>query len=172
MLDQLTLFAEDSLAPLLVQQGKKEDSSKTICSLKSSDCAEISSPNILSSKTLKTSLDGGNKRLLKSKVLGTSAMMPSLMQEILESLKPADVGLQYVFKEECCLVHNIYKGFNEDKVRIFMGYSPTLRTPKGGGHLPSVLKKNGELYSLTVREAELLMGYEIGWTDLKPAVTP
>ena len=37
------------------------------------------------------------------------------------------------------ILHNIYGGFNESKPRVFMDTSPTIRTSKGGGHLPSVL---------------------------------
>ena len=54
--------------------------------------------------------------------------------------------------------------------RIFMNYSPTLRTPKGGGHIPSVLKKNGEISSLTAEKAEMLMGFPTGWTDCDAVV--
>jgi len=36
------------------------------------------------------------------------------------------------------LIHNIYGGFGED-IRVFTDYSPTIRTPKGGGHLPMVV---------------------------------
>ncbi len=35
------------------------------------------------------------------------------------------------------MIHNVYGGFNEG-VREFTDYSPTIRTPKGGGHLPMV----------------------------------
>ena len=104
--------------------------------------------------------------IMKSKILGTTGEMPFLMQEILEYRNAEEDTLQSVFKEECCLVHNIYKGFKEDKVRIFNKYSPTLRTPKGGGHLPSILKKNGELSSLNPLEVEKIMGFPLGWTNL------
>ena len=36
------------------------------------------------------------------------------------------------------IIHNVYGGFKEDKVREFRDYSPTIRTPKGGGHIPLV----------------------------------
>ncbi len=36
------------------------------------------------------------------------------------------------------LIHNVYGGFGEKKPREFKDYSPTIRTPKGGGHLPVV----------------------------------
>ena len=116
---------------------------------------------------LKVLKNGEAFYIMKSKILGTTGEMPFLMQEILEYRNAEEDTLQSVFKEECCLVHNIYKGFKEDKVRIFNKYSPTLRTPKGGGHLPSILKKNGELSSLNPTDAEMIMGYPIGWTDLK-----
>ncbi len=35
------------------------------------------------------------------------------------------------------ILHNIYGGFKEG-IRIFEEHSPTIRTAKGGGHLPSV----------------------------------
>jgi len=40
---------------------------------------------------------------------------------------------------ETYLISNIYRGFKEG-VRMFDDYSPTLRTPKGGGHLPVVVQ--------------------------------
>lgn len=39
-------------------------------------------------------------------------------------------------------LHNIYGGFNENKVRVFEGKSPTLRTAAGGGHIPSFVKSS------------------------------
>jgi DNA (cytosine-5)-methyltransferase 3A len=36
-------------------------------------------------------------------------------------------------------MHNLYGGFGEKEHRIFLKKSPTLRTPKGGGHIPSLL---------------------------------
>jgi DNA (cytosine-5)-methyltransferase 3A len=36
-------------------------------------------------------------------------------------------------------MHNLYGGFKEKENRIFTEKSPTLRTPKGGGHIPSLL---------------------------------
>jgi len=38
------------------------------------------------------------------------------------------------------IVHNVYGGFNESKPRVFEEYSPTIRTPQGGGHIPMVAK--------------------------------
>ena len=115
---------------------------------------------------LKTLKNGEMFYIKRSKILGMSLKMPYLMQEILGFHKQEEDTLQSVFKVECCLVHNIYKGFKENKVRIFKDYTPTLRTPKGGGHLPSILKKNGELSSLNPLEAEILMGFPTEWTDL------
>jgi DNA (cytosine-5)-methyltransferase 3A len=37
-----------------------------------------------------------------------------------------------------CL-HNLYRGFNEIKNRVFIDKSPTIRTASGGGHIPSLL---------------------------------
>jgi len=38
------------------------------------------------------------------------------------------------------IIHNVYGGFGENKMREFIEYSPTIRTPKGGGHLPMVFQ--------------------------------
>jgi len=35
------------------------------------------------------------------------------------------------------IIHNLFGGFNEG-IRVFDKYSPTIRTAKGGGHIPSV----------------------------------
>ena len=113
-------------------------------------------------------LKNGQKYCAKrSKILDTSGEMQYLMREILGFHKQEEDTLQSVFSEECCLVHNIYGGFKEKKIRVFMDYSPTIRTPKGGGHQPLKLKKNGELYSLTPKELEKIMGFPQGWTDLE-----
>ena len=61
------------------------------------------------------------------------------------------------------LLHNIYGGFNEG-IRVFEDYSPTIRTPKGGGHLPSVLK-DSRIRRLTPCECERLQGFPDGWTE-------
>lgn len=37
------------------------------------------------------------------------------------------------------IAHNVYGGFGEEKIREFHDYSPTIRTPKGGGHIPLVV---------------------------------
>ena len=42
---------------------------------------------------------------------------------------------------ELPILHNIYGGFKEKKPRIFENYSPTIRTAKGGGHIPSIYIK-------------------------------
>lgn len=39
-------------------------------------------------------------------------------------------------------LHNLYGGFKETSVRVFEGKSPTIRTAKGGGHIPSFVKKD------------------------------
>lgn len=38
------------------------------------------------------------------------------------------------------ILHNVYGGFNESKPRVFEDYSPTVRTPQGGGHIPMVAR--------------------------------
>lgn len=40
------------------------------------------------------------------------------------------------------VLHNLYGGFKETGPRIFLDKSPTLRTASGGGHIPSLVKKN------------------------------
>lgn len=40
------------------------------------------------------------------------------------------------------ILSNIYGGFGETKPRIHNEYSPTIRTAKGGGHIPSVKLKD------------------------------
>ena len=85
------------------------------------------------------------------------------------------------------IVHNVYGGFNEKENREFHDTSPTIRTPKGGGHIPMVaqildnLKEQGleptergwesldklektQIRRLTPTECERLQGYEDGWT--------
>jgi len=42
------------------------------------------------------------------------------------------------------LIHNIYGGFGEEQPRVFEETSPTIRTPKGGGHLPLVAQLVGD----------------------------
>ena len=113
------------------------------------------------------SQNGGKHCKKRSKILGMSGGMQYLMLEILEYLSPVEDTLQSVLDEESCLVHNIYGGFKEKKVRVFMEYSPTIRTPKGGGHQPLKLKKSGEISTLTANELEAIMGYPQNWTDIE-----
>jgi DNA (cytosine-5)-methyltransferase 1 len=40
------------------------------------------------------------------------------------------------------LIHNVHGGFGESEPRIFKDYSPTIRTAKCGGHIPSVVQMN------------------------------
>ena len=121
----------------------------------------------LSLKMYKDSQNGGTPCMKRSKILGTIGAMQYLMHGILEFRKQDEDTLQSVFAEESCLIHNIYGGFKEKKIRIFAEYSPTIRTPKGGGHQPLKLKKNGEIYTLTAKELEIIMGFPPGWTDIE-----
>ena len=61
------------------------------------------------------------------------------------------------------LAHNIYGGFNEKKARIFDKYSPTIRTPKGGGHLPCVVDKEKGIRKITPLECFRLQGFPDDW---------
>jgi DNA-cytosine methyltransferase len=83
------------------------------------------------------------------------------------------------------LIHNVYGGFGESEPRIFEDISPTIRTPKGGGHLPMVAhtvrtggkasgidaKQNWDTYQvggrirrLTPIECERLQAFPDNWT--------
>ena len=61
------------------------------------------------------------------------------------------------------MIHNVYGGFGETKFREFKDYSPTIRTPKGGGHLPMV-KSETSIRRLTPIECERLQGFPDNWT--------
>jgi DNA-cytosine methyltransferase len=50
-----------------------------------------------------------------------------------------DIVLDDVFP---VALHNLYGGFKETKVRVFENKSPTIRTAKGGGHIPSFIKED------------------------------
>tara|TARA_R100000655_G_scaffold6047_1_gene17823 strand:+ start:165 stop:1367 length:1203 start_codon:yes stop_codon:yes gene_type:complete len=58
------------------------------------------------------------------------------------------------------IIHNLYNGFNED-IRIFKDYCPTLRTPKGGGHIPMVstntINKVDDKYYLSEEQQKRLL---------------
>jgi DNA (cytosine-5)-methyltransferase 1 len=68
------------------------------------------------------------------------------------------------------IIHNVYGGFGEQNVREFHDYSPTIRTPKGGGHLPMVVKKL-LIRKLTPTECERLQGFPDGWTKYGIKIT-
>lgn len=53
---------------------------------------------------------------------------------------------------ELPILHNIYGGFKETKPRIFTEYSPTIRTSKGGGHIPSIYVKGCSLRTRNYRD--------------------
>lgn len=75
-------------------------------------------------------------------------------------------GSQYVAednKEDRYIIHNVYGGFGEG-VREFREYSPTIRTPQGGGHIPNVVE-GVSIRRLTPVEAERLQGFPDGWTE-------
>ena len=44
-------------------------------------------------------------------------------------------------QQRTMILHNIYGGFNEHRPREFRDYSPPIRTPSGGGHLPIVAQR-------------------------------
>jgi len=68
---------------------------------------------------------------------------------------------------EPVILHNLYGGFKEKSVRVFENKSPTIRTAKGGGHIPSVVKvgniyksggQNGNVYSIDGKSPTVLAG--------------
>ena len=59
-------------------------------------------------------------------------------------------------------IHNLYNGFNEE-IRTFEGFSPTIRTAKGGGHIPSVYN-NSKIRRLTPRECFRLQDFPDSFT--------
>ena len=61
-------------------------------------------------------------------------------------------------------VHNVYGGFKEKRARMFYDACPTLRTPKGGGHVPN-LTDGHKVRRLMSIEAERLMSWADGWTS-------
>lgn len=63
-------------------------------------------------------------------------------------------GANYI---EGTALHNLYNGFNED-IRTFENFSPTIRTAKGGGHIPSVYIKS-KIRRLTPRECFRLQDF-------------
>jgi len=60
------------------------------------------------------------------------------------------------------MIHNVYGGFGEGIRESEI--SPTIRTPKGGGHLPMV-KSDMKIRRLTPTECERLQGFPDGWTE-------
>ncbi|RXG63699.1 hypothetical protein ES695_16035 [Candidatus Atribacteria bacterium 1244-E10-H5-B2] len=62
------------------------------------------------------------------------------------------------------IIHNKYGGFKEKKVRRFYDYSPTIRPPRGGGHIPDIVKDDS-MRRLTPTECERLQGFPDGWTE-------
>lgn len=65
--------------------------------------------------------------------------IPNVTQPIDKHIYLKDIVMDDV---EPVVLHNLYGGFNERSVRVFENKSPTLRTPKGGGHIPSFVKKD------------------------------
>jgi site-specific DNA-cytosine methylase len=67
------------------------------------------------------------------------------------------------------VLHNLYGGFKETKPRIFYCKSPTIRTPAGGGHIPSVTlidyDKEPPYRKLTPLECERLQTVSDGYTE-------
>ena len=88
---------------------------------------------------------------------------------------PHDRGVQIssVVGEGNIIVHNIYGGFSEKVCRVFDKKSPTIRTPLGGGHIPSVFAgTRGEALKLSLpilrKRVRLLLPYECGQLQTIP----
>lgn len=79
--------------------------------------------------------------------------------EVSHTLKGSNNKADNVF-----IVHNLYGGFGETEPRIFENISPTIRTPKGGGHIPSVVQGGVRMRKLTPIECERLQGFPDNWT--------
>jgi len=59
---------------------------------------------------------------------------------------------------QAVIIHNLYGGFGELEPRLFTEYSPTIRTAKGGGHIPATIIKN-KIRRLTPRECFRLQDF-------------
>lgn len=70
-----------------------------------------------------------------------------------------------VDKDKVKILHNIYGAFDEVGPRIYDDVFPTIRTPKGGGHLPYVLENERFIRLLTPIECERLQGFPDNWTE-------
>lgn len=79
--------------------------------------------------------------------------------EVSHTLRGSNVKADQAF-----IVHNVYGGFGEEKVREFRDHSPTIRTPQGGGHIPNVVD-GIRVRRLTPTECERLQGFPDGWTE-------
>jgi DNA (cytosine-5)-methyltransferase 1 len=71
--------------------------------------------------------------------------------------------------QEKVTVSNVYGGFNEGP-RFHEGYSPTIRTAAGGGHIPSVIVKE-RIRQFTPKETWRLQGYPDWAYDIAEEVT-
>lgn len=50
--------------------------------------------------------------------------------------------MDFVRQDSPQMISNVYGGFGENEPRLHEDISPTIRTPKGGGHLPMVIKRH------------------------------
>lgn len=62
--------------------------------------------------------------------------IPNVTQPKDRNIKLKDIILKDAYP---VVLHNLYRGFGEKKNRVSTEKSPTLRTPAGGGHIPSLL---------------------------------
>jgi DNA (cytosine-5)-methyltransferase 1 len=67
-------------------------------------------------------------------------------------------ALTTVQKDNVVILHNLHGGFDESEPRIFTEYSPTIRTAKGGGHIPSTIT-HSRIRRLTPLECFRLMDF-------------
>jgi len=66
-------------------------------------------------------------------------------------------------------LHNLYGGFKESFPRVFENKSPTLRTPAGGGHIPSFVKEEFVLGCAMRARKKDDEGNRIPWSSDIPA---
>jgi DNA-cytosine methyltransferase len=65
------------------------------------------------------------------------------------NIRDLGIGIDSIIENdvEPVFVHNLYGGFGERKPRIFEKKSPTIRTAKGGGHIPNLMLKGTNIHS-------------------------
>jgi len=99
------------------------------------------------------SIRGRNPENPKSRVSGLTTEQTLEINE-----NGTSNALNTVQKDNVVILHNLHGGFDESEPRIFTEYSPTIRTAKGGGHIPSTITKS-RIRRLTPLECFRLMDF-------------